>query len=133
MSKLPPPAPQTVKTLYGSTALVASTIGKCKLHKYYLTIPQLELHNCLSKQCRHLIKFEERSFWQERARKLELKKAKRKREKDILEIRRIITPVLFGSYSVKKGVSNQNYMNKIDNFYDRKEQTYQLGAILKET
>jgi len=58
----------------------ATIIGycHCKTHKGYLTMKLLRQHECLSKQCRFLQRFEEEPFWTQQ----EKMKAKRKLRKE---------------------------------------------------
>lgn len=56
-----------VKGLYGSEINKCKACGYCKHHKCYLTVKMLKQHDCLNKQCHHLIKNEKHQWWEERA------------------------------------------------------------------
>lgn len=64
---------ETVKGLYGSEFDKCRSCGYCVHHRKYLTVKQLKQHDCLKKQCFHLIKNTEHNWWKQR----ENKKAKR--------------------------------------------------------
>lgn len=65
---------ELVQGLYGSQIEQCKACGYCKRHHCYLTVKMLKQHECLNKQCMHLVKNEEHQWWQQR----ELVKAKRK-------------------------------------------------------
>lgn len=55
-------------------------VGYCKKHKCNLTVPQLKDIHCLQKGCRHLVKYQEHTFWKMREmRKRYVKQKNRKR------------------------------------------------------
>lgn len=66
-----------VQGLYGSQIEQCKACGYCKRHHCYLTVKMLKQHECLNKQCTHLVKNEEHKWWKQR----ELTKAKRKARK----------------------------------------------------
>lgn len=50
----------------------------CKYHKGSLSVKQIKAKRCLQKQCRHLLKNEEHTYWQYRE---EVKKIKKERRR----------------------------------------------------
>lgn len=68
---------ETVHGLYGSEFAKCKSCGFCKHHNCYLTVKQSRQHNCLQKQCRHLIKNENHPYWKQR----EITKQRRKDRK----------------------------------------------------
>ena len=66
-----------VQGLYGSQIEQCKACGYCKRHHCCLTVKMLKQHECLNKQCTHLVKNEEHKWWKQR----ELTKAKRKARK----------------------------------------------------
>lgn len=54
--------------------------GYCKYHHANLTVKQMRAKNCLQKECRHLIKNENHSYWRQR----EVVKQKRKARKQMI-------------------------------------------------
>lgn len=71
---------EIVKGLYGSNFEKQRSCGYCSHHNCHLTVKQLKQHECLKKQCWHLTKNEEHSWWQQR----ETQKAKRNARKERL-------------------------------------------------
>jgi hypothetical protein len=67
---------QTLHGLYGSQISRTKAVGYCKLHCAHLTVATLKQHECLKKNCSALKKHEH-SYWIERERKKEKKKANR--------------------------------------------------------
>lgn len=59
--------------------------GYCKYHRANLTVRQMRTKECLQKQCRHLVKNENHSYWKQR----EVMKAKRKARKEMINERYI--------------------------------------------
>lgn len=59
-------ATEMVQGLYGSEFEKNRACGYCKHHNCYLTVKQLRQHDCLRKQCRHLIKEENHDWWHQR-------------------------------------------------------------------
>lgn len=68
---------EIVKGLYGSEIQQCKACGYCKRHSRYLTVKMLRQHDCLNKQCYHLVKNEEHKWWQEREHKKALRKARK--------------------------------------------------------
>ena len=68
---------KTVKGLYGSEFDACKSCGYCKRHHKHLTVKMVKQHECLNKQCNHLVKNEEHKWWAQR----ELIKQKRKERK----------------------------------------------------
>lgn len=68
---------ENVKGLYGSEIAMNRACGYCPRHKCYLTVKMLKQHDCLNKQCHHLIKNENHPWWIQRA----ITKAKRQARK----------------------------------------------------
>ena len=68
---------KTVKGLYGSEFDACKSCGYCKRHHKHLTVKMVKQHECLNKQCHHLVKNEEHKWWAQR----ELIKQKRKERK----------------------------------------------------
>lgn len=66
-----------VKGLYGSEIMPHRACAYCKRHGCYLTVKMLKQHDCLNKQCYHLVKNEEHQWWKQRA----IKKQKKKERK----------------------------------------------------
>lgn len=60
-------------TLYGTRTYYYKCIGYCTRKGKYLTTKQLKGKGCLGKQCPHLVKIEDRTFWK---RKQKLKENK---------------------------------------------------------
>lgn len=69
-----------VQGLYGSEIDINRACGYCLRHDCYLTVKMLRQHDCLGKQCFHLIKNEKHRWWMQR----ELKKMKRQERKNRL-------------------------------------------------
>lgn len=68
-----------VDGLYGSQIQQCKACGYCQRHRSYLTVKMLKQHNCLQKQCWHLVKNEEHIWWKQRKtikQKRKLKKIK---------------------------------------------------------
>ena len=63
--------------LYGSHINRTKAVGYCHYHKAALTAKTLKKHQCLCKQCDALKKYEDHSYWKERAVMKERKKAKK--------------------------------------------------------
>lgn len=53
------------KTLYNGNSYKCA--ANCCLHKCGLTVKQIKQRKCLSKNCRHFKKYEEHSYWKQRA------------------------------------------------------------------
>ena len=68
---------KVVKGLYGSEFDACRSCGYCKRHHKHLTVKMLKQHDCLNKQCWHLVKNEKHQWWEQR----ELIKMKRKERK----------------------------------------------------
>ena len=68
---------ETVKGLYGSEFNACKSCGYCKRHHKHLTVKMLKQHDCLNKQCRHLVKNEEHKWWAQRE-KIKQKRKERK-------------------------------------------------------
>ena len=68
---------KVVKGLYGSEFDVCRSCGYCKRHHKHLTVKMLKQHDCLNKQCHHLVKNEKHQWWEQR----EIIKQKRKERK----------------------------------------------------
>ena len=68
---------EIVKGLYGSEIAQCKACGYCKRHGCYLTVKMLRQHDCLNKQCYHLIRNEGHKWCQERARTKALRKARK--------------------------------------------------------
>lgn len=64
--------------LYGSELRSSKAVGYCKYHQAALTTKTLKKHECLGKQCRALIKYENHDYWRQR----EVVKARRKAKKN---------------------------------------------------
>lgn len=62
-----------------------NVVGYCRYHCGYMTVKQMRCKNCLSKQCRHLVKNEEHNFWKQRERLKQKKKAKKQMFNDYIE------------------------------------------------
>lgn len=69
---------EIVKGLYGSEIAINKACGFCIRHDCYLTVKMLRQHDCLQKQCYHLIKNDNHSWWKQRA----MTKAKRQGRKN---------------------------------------------------
>lgn len=50
----------------------------CRLHECHLTVKQIREHECLAKNCWHLVKDEEHPWWRYRENIKRIKKEKRK-------------------------------------------------------
>jgi hypothetical protein len=68
---------QMLHGLYGSQINRAKAVGYCKKHGAHLTVNTMKKHECLKKNCNHLKKHEENSYWAEREKIKEEKKIKR--------------------------------------------------------
>lgn len=55
--------------------------GYCQLHHCSITVKQMRVKECLSKQCRHLAKYEEHPYWIQRE-SMKQKRKDRKRRID---------------------------------------------------
>lgn len=64
-----------VDGLYGAKFDKARACGYCHFHKKALTVKMLRQHECLQKQCKHLEKYEEHEWWNQRALEKQKKKA----------------------------------------------------------
>jgi hypothetical protein len=68
---------QMLHGLYGSQINRTKAVGYCKKHGAHLTVNTMKKHECLKKNCNHLKKHEENSYWAEREKIKEEKKIKR--------------------------------------------------------
>ncbi len=68
------------KTLYGSES--DNCCGFCRRHHCALTVKQLKKKECLKKQCRHLVQYEEHPYWAERAKIREIKNQRKEERKN---------------------------------------------------
>ena len=68
------------KTLYNTMS--ANCAGHCRLKHCSLTVKQIKTKECLSKNCRHFVKYENHEWWAQRDRA----KAKKKMEKYMKEL-----------------------------------------------
>ena len=68
---------EIVKGLYGSEIAQCKACGYCKRHARYLTVKMVRQHDCLNKQCYHLIKNDNHKWWQQRA---EIKQKRKERK-----------------------------------------------------
>lgn len=68
---------EIVTGLYGSEIDQCKACGYCKRHNCYLTVKMLKQHDCLRKQCRHLVKNEYHKWWKQREEKKQLRKARK--------------------------------------------------------
>ena len=66
-----------VSGLYDSKIDKSRACGYCRHHKCCLTVKQLKAHECLSKNCYYLVKYEEHNWWKQRAAKKNKKKEKK--------------------------------------------------------
>ena len=71
-----------VKGLYGSEIDIHRACAYCPRHQCYLTVKMLRQHDCLNRQCHHLIKNENHHWWIQRANT----KAKRQARKERLNL-----------------------------------------------
>lgn len=69
---------QKLHGLYGSQITRDKAVGFCKKHGAHLTAATLKRHECLRKNCNHLKKHEDNSYWAEREKMKLEKKNKRK-------------------------------------------------------
>ena len=53
----------------------------CRYHDAAMTVKQMKCKNCLDKQCKHLVKNENHSYWKQR----EVVKQKRKLRKQMID------------------------------------------------
>ena len=83
--KLNPRSRVKVKALSGSMVEYRHCVGKCKLHKCFLTSTQLKSRQCILKECRSLVKILDNPYWDAKARLNELKKEHKKEKKAMLE------------------------------------------------
>lgn len=77
---------EMVKGLYGSEFDACKSCGYCKRHHKHLTVKMLRKHECLNKQCRHLVKNEAHKWWKQR----EMIKMKRKERKLLAKTQQVI-------------------------------------------
>lgn len=56
----------------------------CKFHYASMTVKQMRAKNCLQKECRHLIKNENHSYWRQREMIKQKKKAKKQMFNDYI-------------------------------------------------
>ena len=77
---------EIVKGLYGSEIDINRACGFCIRHDCYLTVKMLRQHDCLKKQCHHLVKNENHFWWQQRA----MTKAKRQERKERISTNRMV-------------------------------------------
>ena len=68
---------EKLQALYGSEIKPSKAVGYCKRHGCALTARTLKHKDCLKKQCRALEKYEDHSYWIERAVLKERKKMKK--------------------------------------------------------
>ena len=68
---------EIVKGLYGSEISQCKACGYCKRHGCYLTVKMLRKHDCLNKQCYHLVRNYEHKWWAQREHKKALRKARK--------------------------------------------------------
>lgn len=57
------------KTLFGCQTYFYKCVGYCQKKGKYLTTKQLKNKGCLKKQCKCLVKLEDRTFWKLREQK----------------------------------------------------------------
>ena len=70
-------AENIVEGLYGSEIAQCRACGYCKYHGCYLTVKMLRKHDCLNKQCYHLVKNKDHKWWAQRA---EIKQKRKERK-----------------------------------------------------
>lgn len=51
--------------------------AECLHHHCLITVKEMKRHECLKKQCRHLVKHEDHPYWAQREQKKQEKKIKR--------------------------------------------------------
>lgn len=68
-----------VQGLYGSQIDPCKACGYCKRHGCHLTVKMLKQHDCLNKQCWHLVKNEKHRWWAQRDKKKQLRKTRKER------------------------------------------------------
>ena len=73
---------EVVNGLYASKIKKNKACGYCRHHKCCLTVKQLKAHDCLSKGCHYLTKYQSHEWWNQRDRA----KAKKKADKQIMEL-----------------------------------------------
>lgn len=66
-----------VRGLYGAQFEKERACGYCHYHKKYLTVKMVKAHECLSKQCNALQKYEHHEWWRQRELQKQRKKQKR--------------------------------------------------------
>lgn len=66
-----------VNGLYGAQFEKCKACGYCHHHKKYLTVKMVKAHECLSKQCNALQKYEHHEWWHQRELQKQRKKQKR--------------------------------------------------------
>lgn len=79
-------ASEIVKGLYGSEIAHGKACGYCKRHGCYLTVKMLRQHDCLNKQCYHLIKNEDHQWWKQREEIKQKRKARKLRYNSCVNI-----------------------------------------------
>lgn len=71
-----------VTGLYGGRFKKQKACGYCHYHKKYLTVKMIKAHECLSKQCDALQKYENHEWWHQR----DLMKQRKKANKQINDL-----------------------------------------------
>lgn len=64
------------KTLWGSETTEGKVVGFCRLHRVHLTARQAEVKECVWKCCRYFKKWD-CPYWDEKARRKELRRMKK--------------------------------------------------------
>ena len=70
---------QMLHGIYGSQVSRNKAVGYCYCHCAALTVKTLKNHNCLSKQCNALKKYEDHDFWRQQQQRKEWRKARKER------------------------------------------------------
>lgn len=71
---------EKVNGLYGSEIDKSKSCAYCKYHKCHLTPKMVRQHECLNKQCFHMVKNEGHDWWRHRS----AMKAKRKAKRSVI-------------------------------------------------
>lgn len=78
--------------LWGGEALFKHCVAFCRGKGKYLTAHQLKKKECLRKQCKLLVKIEDRNYWIQRE-AIKKKKKKRRKTKKMWKKNIVITPL----------------------------------------
>ena len=91
-------------------------LGYCKLHKCGMTRKQIKAKKCLSKQCRHFVKYNDHPYWKEKERIKQLKKLKKENNMRIKKDEKYYEGLPSANELLKDIESNKKLLKQIDEF-----------------